>query len=120
MAQYNVTNQIKEIAEIKNATIEAIAKELELQLEDGEVIAWNRKEEFRAKNALEDAKKEALRKEAKANFHWQKIDGEWFVAGDFTNHRIGDIITIHKVNGDKQIREIIELTSDGKARVANQ
>ena len=122
MAQYNMINEIKEIAKIENKELKEVAENLGLDYwDDEEIIAWNRREEGRAKSYLielkEEIKKEELRKERLSNYHWIKENGNWVVAGNFENKKVEDEIVVMKASGQKDSKIIVRFTEEGNAIV---
>lgn len=141
MAQYNMTNQIREIAEIKGTDIKKIARDLgidfketelrkfdndfewvDIASKDLEFIAWNRSEEGKVIRALEEAKREARQVEIHekrfSTYRWAKENGSWVVAGDFTDKQIGDKVTVVRANGSESVEEIVDFTEAGNAKIA--
>lgn len=117
-----VTNQIKEIATLKGITPEEAAKAVG--------YAWQAGEEYKVDNtrhenyvnaALREAKEkvasEALRAERLSTYHWVKEDGEWVVAGNFSENQSGDSIVVMKASGEKQEKVIERFTANGNVIV---
>jgi exonuclease VII large subunit len=118
---YDITEKVREIANIEGATIEKIADELNLRLIDGKVIANNRKQEgaadLRLNSLKADIKKIENIKAVKAGYHWVKDEEGWAVAGDFTGKREGDEIIVLRRDGTKQIKMIERFSNIGNAYV---
>ena len=115
---YDVSKEVKEIAEIKGITFEEAFENLGIYAIHGkEALAGNRSEQNKVFQALEEAKKEEAKKARLSTFHWVKEDEEWVVAGDFSGKEVGSAITVVKANGEKQEKQITLFTSAGNAIV---
>ena len=115
---YDVSKEVKEIAEIKGITFEEAFENLGIYAIHGkEALAGNRSEQNKVFQALEEAKKEEAKKARLSTFHWVKEDDEWVVAGDFSGKTVGSSITVVKANGEKQEKQITLFTSTGNAIV---
>ena len=115
---YDVSKEVKEIAEIKGITFEEVFENLGIYAIHGkEALAGNRSEQNKVFQALEEAKKEEAKKARLSTFHWVKEDDEWVVAGDFSGKTVGSSITVVKANGEKQEKQITLFTSTGNAIV---
>ena len=115
---YDVSKEVKEIAEIKGITFEEAFENLGIYAIHGkEALAGNRSEQNKVFQALEEAKKEEAKKARLSTFHWVKEDDEWVVAGDFSGKTVGSSITVVKANGEKQEKQITLFTSAGNAIV---
>ena len=115
---YDVSKEVKEIAEIKGITFEEAFENLGIYAIHGkEALAGNRSEQNKVFQALEEAKNEEAKKARLSTFHWVKEDDEWVVAGDFSGKTVGSSITVVKANGEKQEKQITLFTSTGNAIV---
>ena len=115
---YDVSKEVKEIAEIKGITFEEAFENLGIYAIHGkEALAGNRSEQNKVFQALEEAKNEEAKKARLSTFHWVKEDDEWVVAGDFSGKTVGSSITVVKSNGEKQEKQITLFTSTGNAIV---
>ena len=115
---YDVSKEVKEIAEIKGITFEEAFENLGIYAIHGkEALAGNRSEQNKVFQALEEAKNEEAKKARLSTFHWVKEDDEWVVAGDFSEKTVGSSITVVKANGEKQEKQITLFTSTGNAIV---
>ena len=115
---YDVSKEVKEIAEIKGITFEEAFEKLGIYAIHGkEALAGNRSEQNKVFQALEEAKNEEAKKARLSTFHWVKEDDEWVVAGDFSGKTVGSSITVVKANGEKQEKQITLFTSTGNAIV---
>ena len=104
---YDVSKEVKEIAEIKGITFEEAFENLGIYAIHGkEALAGNRSEQNKVFQALEEAKNEEAKKARLSTFHWVKEDDEWVVAGDFSEKTVGSSITVVKANGEKQEKQI--------------
>jgi hypothetical protein len=121
MAWYNVDEKVKELAELKGIEEREIAEDIDLTELDGEWWATNRSKQNTVISRLDNLKNEITRaekrKEAKASFHWVKDEEGWAVAGDFTGKKMGDSITVVRVDGTKQLKEIRRFSNIGNAYV---
>ena len=115
---YDVSKEVKEIAEIKGITFEEAFENLGIYAIHGkEALAGNRSEQNKVFQELEEAKNEEAKKARLSTFHWVKEDDEWVVAGDFSGKTVGSSITVVKANGEKQEKQITLFTSTGNAIV---
>lgn len=109
---YTVTKEIKEIAEIKNITVAEVLKTTKAEVNEisGDYTVFNRSNQNtileELTKAKATAKAEAIQKERFSTYRWIKDDGEWLVAGDFTDKHVGDFITVVKASGEKQTKMI--------------
>ncbi len=109
---YEVTKEIKEIAKIKNITVEEVLEitKAEVTIICEEYTVFNRSNQNTILEELAKAKAtaraEAIQKERFSTYRWIKDDGEWLVAGDFTDKHVGDFVTVVKASGEKQTKMI--------------
>lgn len=125
MAMYNMSEEVKEIAELTGKSEEQVAEELDMKDVSGEWTAYNRREEHRVKVALADAKRSAAKEKAKREFEqklasgaavWRKISGEWLVQVTGQEVKEGDIIKVERRDGstsDELIKSIVTKNDDG-------
>lgn len=125
MAMYNMSEEVKEIAELTGKSEEQVAEELDMKDVSGEWTAYNRREEYRVKVALADAKRSAAKEKAKREFEqklasgaavWRKISGEWLVQVTGQEVKEGDIIKVERRDGstsDELIKSIVTKNDDG-------
>lgn len=125
MAMYNMSKEIKEIAELTGKAEDLVAQELGISKVGAEWTAWNRREEWRVKSALTEAKEKAAKERAKQELEqklakgaavWRKISGEWLVQVTGREVREGDIIKVEKRDGstsDELIKSIVTKNDDG-------
>ena len=59
MAMYNMNKEVREIAEITGKSEDLVAQELGISKVGDEWTAWSRREEWRVKSALTEAKEKA-------------------------------------------------------------
>lgn len=116
--QHNVKTEIEEIAVLTGKTVREVAEELQAQIHGEEIIVWNRSSEAKVSRTLTELKEEKraaeIRKERLASFHWVRINGEWRVAGDFSQIEEGDTITVIKASGQKQEKVVVAISDDRK------
>ena len=121
MAWYNVDKEVKEISVIEGTPVEEIVEDAELTELDGEWWATNRRGQGtiigRLNSLKAEIKRTEKRKEIKAGFHWVKDEEGWAVAGDFTGKKMGDSITVVRMDGTKQVKEIRRFSNVGNAYV---
>lgn len=116
-----VTHIVKALTEDHGQDAQNLKNKFDLSHVKEEWFATNRRTENGIKNLLaelEEQKKLAeIREERLATFHWIKENGDWVVAGDFTDKEEGDEITVMKASGAKQDKIIVRFTEDGNAVV---
>ena len=122
MAQYDITKEIKEIATLKNITPEEAAVEIGFyNCETDWTTVWNRADQSKISRVLADLKesikKESVKEERASGYRWINHPTGWAVDGDFTDKKIGDVITVTKASGERQEKQIVRFTGDGKAKV---
>lgn len=125
MAMYNMSQEVKEIAELTGETEEKVAEELDMKDVSGEWTAYNRREENRVKARLAEVKKSVAKEKAKKEFEqklasgaavWRKISGEWLVQITGQEVEEGDIIKVERRNGstsDELIKKIVAKNENG-------
>ena len=121
MAWYNVDKEVKEISVIEGTPVEEIVEDAELMEMDGEFWATNRSHQNTVIGRLNHLKAETERrekvKEIKSGFHWVKEGQYWTVAGNFEGKKVGDTITVTRMDGEKSVKEIVKFTESGSAYV---
>ena len=125
MAMYNMSKEIREIAELTGKSEEQVAEELDMKVVSGEWTAYNRREEHRVKVALADAKRSAAKEKAKRDFEqklakgaavWRKISGEWLVQVTGREVKEGEIIKVERRDGsisEELVKRIVTKNDDG-------
>ncbi len=125
MAMYNMSEEIKEIAELTGKSEEQVAEELDMKDVSGEWTAYNRREENRVKTALSEVKEKVAKEKAKKEFEqklasgaavWRKISGEWLVQVTGQEVKEGDVIKVERRDGstsDELIKSIVAKNDDG-------
>jgi len=117
---YNMSKEIKEIAELTGRSEEQVAKELDMKVVSGEWTAYNRREEHGVKVALADARRSAAKEKAKREFEqklakgaavWRKISGEWLVQVTGREVKEGRIIKVERRDGSIS-EELVKVHSD--------
>lgn len=122
--KYNVSKEIRGLAEMLEVDEETVIKNLEsydFAKQGTDWLAWNRRSEAAAKFTYAEEKekieKARIREERLAGFRWIKENYSWVVAGDFKGLEVGSDIIITKASGEKQTKRIISFTSTGNANV---
>lgn len=125
MAMYDMTKEVKEIAELTGKTEEVVAEALKIKKVGGEWTAWNRREENRVKNALTEARENAAKEKARKEFEeklasgaavWRKVSGEWLVQVTGQEVSEGDIIKVEKRDGstsDELVKSTVATNDQG-------
>lgn len=125
MAMYNMSKEVREIAEITGKSEDLVAQELGIGKVGDEWTAWNRREEWRVKSALTEAKEKAAKERAKQELEqklakgaavWRKISGEWLVQVTGREVREGDIIKVEKRDGsisEELVKCVVTKNDDG-------
>ena len=125
MAMYNMSKEIREIAELTGKPEEQVAEELDMKVVSGEWTAYNRREEHRVKVALADARRSAAKEKAKREFEqklakgaavWRKISGEWLVQVTGREVKKGEIIKVERRDGsisEELVKCIVTKNDDG-------
>ncbi len=120
---HSVKSQIEEMAKLSSKSIDDIIADSKAEIKDlgDDIIVWNRRDEntvnYELKQLKEKIKKEKIEKERFAGYRWVKDGGNWAVAGNFEDKKIGDTITVIKASGQKQEKEITSFTNSGNALV---
>jgi len=125
MAMYNMSEEIRKIAEFTGKSEEQVAKELDMKDVSGKWTAYNRREENRVKTALRKAEEQVAREKEQKEFEeklaagtavWRRVSGEWLVQVTGQEVKEGDIVTVERRNGtssDELIKSIVTKNDQG-------
>lgn len=125
MAMYDMSKEVREIAELTGKSEEEVAEELDMKDVSGEWTAYNRREENRVKARLAEVKKSVAKEKEQKEFEeklaagaavWRKISGEWLVQVTGQEVKEGDVIKVERRDGstsDELIKSIVTKNDDG-------